>query len=155
MRALIVVTAVGAGLMAGFFFAFSAGVMRALARLTPAQGIAAMQSINVAVINPLFLPVFLGTGVACAALAVWSTLDRQAPGSDPVLAGSLLYLAGAFLVTMICNVPRNNRLATVDPASPEGPRVWSAYLREWTVWNHVRTIASAAATVAFILALRR
>ena len=155
MRVLIVVTAVAAGLMAGFFFAFSAGVMRALARLSPAHGIAAMQSINVAVINPVFLPVFLGTGVACAVLAVWSALDLQRPGSDLVLAGSLLYLAGAFLVTMICNVPRNNRLAKVDPASAEGARVWSAYLREWTAWNHVRTIASAAATVALILALRR
>jgi uncharacterized membrane protein len=55
---------------------------------------------------------------------------------------------------MICNVPRNNRLAKADPASTEGARVWTAYLREWTAWNHVRTIASAAATVAFILALR-
>jgi uncharacterized membrane protein len=112
-----------------------------------------MQSINVAVITPLFLPVFLGTGVACAALAVWSALDLQRPGSHLLLAGSLIYLTGTFLVTMICNVPRNNLLATADPASAAGARLWTAYLREWTAWNHVRTIASAAAAVAFILAL--
>jgi uncharacterized membrane protein len=46
-------TALGCGLMAGFFFAFSAFVMKALARHSAAEGIAAMQSINVAVINPL------------------------------------------------------------------------------------------------------
>jgi uncharacterized membrane protein len=44
----------GCGLMAGFFFAFSAVIMAALARLPPAQGIAAMQTINVVVINPWF-----------------------------------------------------------------------------------------------------
>jgi uncharacterized membrane protein len=153
MRVLIVMTVAGAGLMAGFFFAFSAGVMRALARLAPPQGIAAMQSINVAVINPLFLPVFLGTGVACACLTIVSLLDRQRSGSDLLLAGSLLYLTGTFLVTMICNVPRNNGLAQVDPASAEGARVWGAYLREWTAWNHVRTVTSAAAALALLFAI--
>lgn len=38
--------ALGCGLIAGVFFAFSTFVMSALARLQPAQGIAAMQSIN-------------------------------------------------------------------------------------------------------------
>ena len=37
-------SALGCGLIAGVFFAFSAFVMRALARLEPAQGMAAMQS---------------------------------------------------------------------------------------------------------------
>src|SRR5258705_6992637 len=44
-------TALGAGLVAGVFFAFSSFVMAALARLPPAQAIAAMQSINVTVVN--------------------------------------------------------------------------------------------------------
>ncbi len=44
--ALTFVSALGCGLMAGVFFAFSAFVMHALARLPPAQGIAAMQSIG-------------------------------------------------------------------------------------------------------------
>lgn len=48
-------SALGCGLIAGFFFAFSAVVMKALGKLPPAQGIAAMQSINVVVINPWFL----------------------------------------------------------------------------------------------------
>ncbi|MGH7600945.1 MAG: hypothetical protein ACREOI_31695, partial [bacterium] len=52
--------ALGCGLIAGVFFAFSAFVMKALSRLPPSEGIAAMQSINVAVINPVFLTVFLG-----------------------------------------------------------------------------------------------
>ncbi|PTR10630.1 hypothetical protein C8R32_101160 [Nitrosospira sp. Nsp5] len=50
----------GCGLMAGLFFVFSNSVMKVLARLHPESGIAAMQSINIVIINPLFLTVFLG-----------------------------------------------------------------------------------------------
>lgn len=59
--ALTLFAALGCGLMAGFFFAFSASVIKVLARLPSAEGIAAMQSINVAILNPVFLAAFLGT----------------------------------------------------------------------------------------------
>jgi uncharacterized membrane protein len=45
--ALKIVSAFGCALIAGVFFAFSTFVMSALARLQPAMGIAAMQSINI------------------------------------------------------------------------------------------------------------
>ena len=51
------VTTLGCGLIAGLFFAFSVAVMQALARLPVAWGIAAMQSINSAILNPLFLDI--------------------------------------------------------------------------------------------------
>ena len=151
--ALTLGSALGCGLMAGAFFAFSSFVMKALARLPPAHGIAAMQSINVAVINPLFLGVFLGTAATCTALAVSALVRWHQPGAAFLLAGSLLYLAGTFLVTMVFNVPRNDALAAVDPASAEGARVWAGYLSRWTAWNHVRTLAALAAASALTLAL--
>jgi uncharacterized membrane protein len=150
---LTVCSALGCGLMAGTFFAFSSFAMKALGRLPPAQGIAAMQSINVAVIHPVFLGVFLGTAATCAALAVSSLFRWHHPGAAFLLAGSLLYLAGTFLVTMVFNVPRNNALAAVDPSSAEGARVWASYLSRWTAWNHVRTLAALAAASALTLAL--
>lgn len=55
-------SALGCGLIAGVFFAFSAFVMKALARLPPVQGIAAMQAINVAVLNRWFFAAFFGNG---------------------------------------------------------------------------------------------
>jgi uncharacterized membrane protein len=61
---LTLMTALGCGLIGGTFFAFSAFVMRALSYLPPAHGIAAMQSINVVVLNRWFLPPFCGTAVA-------------------------------------------------------------------------------------------
>jgi uncharacterized membrane protein len=50
-------------------------------------------------------------------------------------------------------LPLNNALATVEPTSGEASAVWSRYLKEWTLWNHVRTIASTAASVLYIAAI--
>ena len=61
----ILVSALGCGLIAGVFFAFSSFVMKALSRIPAAQGIAAMQSINVVVLNPVFLGVFFGAAAGC------------------------------------------------------------------------------------------
>jgi uncharacterized membrane protein len=146
--------ALGSGLIAGLFFVFSAFMMTALARLGAPQGIAAMQSVNVAILNPLFLTVFMGTavlGLVTAVAAIWSW---SADGSGWLLAGSLLYLVGIIVVTMVFNVPLNDALAAVDPASGEGAAMWARYLDVWVKWNHVRTIAGLAALAAFILALR-
>lgn len=152
LYALTLFSALGAGLIAGVFFAFSSFVMTALARIPPAQGIAAMQSINVIVLNPLFLVPFFGTAAACAALAVYSLLSWHKPGAGCMLLGSLLYLAGTVLVTGVFNVPLNNALAAVDPVSADGAGVWVGYGKSWTAWNHVRTAAALAAAALLTIA---
>lgn len=130
----------GAGLVAGIFFAFSTFVMRALGRLRPTEGIAAMQAINVTVINPFFLVAFFGTGALCVFLAFRGAL-----------AASAFYVVGCLLVTMVFNVPLNNRLASVEPG--DAGVLWTHYLARWTLWNHVRTAASFVAAGLFAAAL--
>lgn len=152
--ALTLLCAIGSGLIAGVFFAFSTFVMGALGRLPAPQGIAAMQSINIMVINRWFLGVFIGTAATCGLIAVWSLVGWNAPGAIWRLAGSLLYLVGTLLVTRRFNIPLNDALAAMEPASAEGVAVWTRYLSEWTTWNHVRTVAPLAASACFILALR-
>lgn len=151
--ALTLLAALGSGLIAGAFFAFSTFVMGALGKLPAAHGIAAMQSINVVVINPWFLGVFMGTAAACALLVAAALLTWQEPGAILLLAGALLYFAGTFLVTMFFNVPLNDALAGVAPDSSDGASLWSGYLSTWTNWNHVRTIAALAASAVLTLAL--
>jgi uncharacterized membrane protein len=149
---LTLLSAVGSGLIAGFFFAFSVCVMWALGRLAPAQGVSAMQVINVVVINPLFLGVFLGTAAASALMLVLSLLQWESAGATMRAGGSLLYLIGCFLVTMVFNVPRNDALARVAPDTTEAAALWREYLSRWTAWNHVRMLAALGAAVAFTLA---
>jgi uncharacterized membrane protein len=146
--------ALGSGLMAGLFFVFSVFMMTALARLGAPQGIAAMQSVNVAIINPLFLVVFMGTAMLSLVAAVAAIWNWSAEGSGWLLAGSLLYLVGIIAVTMIFNVPLNDALAAVDPASGEGAALWERYPDVWVKWNHIRTIAGLGALACFIQALR-
>ncbi|WP_414755026.1 DUF1772 domain-containing protein [Anabaena sp. CCY 9910] len=140
--------------MAGVFFAFSTFVMNALARLQPTQGIAAMQSINITVINPLFMTAFLGTGVACMILLISLLLNRHQPSAVYLLAGSLLYIFGTFGVTIIFNVPLNKALAIANPDSTDGVKLWTSYLTNWTFWNHIRTAAALAASALLTIALR-
>jgi uncharacterized membrane protein len=147
------VAALGCGLVAGVFFAFSTFVMKALARIAPGEGIAAMQSINVAVINLWFMTVFLGTAALCVVLLILSLLRWHEAGAAWVLAGAVLYLVGTLLVTIAFNVPRNAALAAITPAAAEGARFWTRYVSEWTAWNHVRTLAALAAAAAFSIAL--
>jgi uncharacterized membrane protein len=154
LEILTVLCALGCGLMAGFFLAFSVCVMAALGKLPPAQGIAAMQSINIVVINPWFLTVFFGTAAACLVLLVGTLWLPGAAGAAYQIAGGVLYLAGCIGVTMLFNVPRNNALARMAPSSSEGAALWASYLTTWTAWNHVRTVASLAAALLFALAFR-
>ena len=144
-------TALGCGLVAGVFFAFSTFVMNALARLQPKEGIIAMQSINITAINPLFMVALFGTAVACIFLAVSSVLKWHQPSAAYLLIGSLLYLIGTVLVTIAFNVPLNDALAIAKPDSTEGANLWARYLTNWTFWNHVRTIAALAAALTLAL----
>jgi len=153
---LTLVATLGCGLIAGVFFAFSSFVMSALARLPPNEGLAAMQSINITVLNRLFLGVFLGTAAPCLALLVWSLLRWRGDGVSPYLmAGSALYLVGCVLVTIVANIPRNESLASLVPGDPAAESQWARYVRDWTAWNHVRAGASLAAATSFGIALGR
>ncbi|HYG86367.1 MAG TPA: anthrone oxygenase family protein [Azospirillum sp.] len=154
LSVLMLAAALGSGMMAGLYFVFSVAVMSALGRLPPAGGIAAMQSINRVILNPWFFLLFFGTAAVCLALAIGAVLAWQAPASATTMAGSLLYLAGNLLVTVLRNVPLNKALAAVDPASGEAAHVWACYLDVWTKWNHVRTLACLLAAGLFTFALQ-
>lgn len=147
------VAAIGSGLVAGIFFAFSTFVMAALGRLPAAQGTAAMQQINITVINPVFMLAFMGTGLVSLALLLATVFDWQGLSAKLILIGALLYLIGCIGVTMIFNVPLNDALAIAKPGTPEAATLWARYLDEWVFWNHVRTVVPAVSMALFIWAL--
>lgn len=154
LLALTLICAVGSALIGGVFYAFSTFVMKALARLPAREGIAAMQSINIAVINPAFLGVFMGTAIVCAMTFVDAIMRWESPRSICLIAGAVLYVVGTVGVTMFGNVPLNNTMAKLREDDPDATNVWMDYVRRWTIWNHVRTAAAIAATVLFMVANR-
>ena len=150
---LAVAATVGSGIMAGLFFAFSTSVMRALSSVTPEAGLVVMQRINVAIVNPLFLLAFLGTGLVSVAVGGLALLTFDRAGRGWLIAGALAYLVGVTGVTAVFNVPLNNALQAVKPDT--APVVWPAYVEAWTPWNHVRTVTALLATVCFAVGLAR
>jgi uncharacterized membrane protein len=153
MIALTLCAAVGSGIVAGIWFAFSNFVMAALERLPADAGSAAMRAINETVLNPGFFLLFLGTGAASLALAALAVIRWEQPGSGLTALGSLLYLAGSIGVTRFRNVPLNEALAAAEPGSAEAGERWAQFLERWVFWNHVRCAGTAAAALAFSLAL--
>lgn len=147
------VAALGCGLNAGVFFTFSTFVMAALKRLPPAQGIAAMQSINVLAVTFMFMSAFFGTALLCIGLGGWAIF---ASGDQPkalLIGGAAVYLVGSIVVTIVGNVPMNNRLATLDADEPASATYWDEYVSRWTALNHIRTLASLAAATLLTIAL--
>lgn len=142
---LVVAAITGAGMVTGLLFAFSNFIMRALAMLQPEHGMFAMQQINGKIINPLFLLFFLGTPILCAIIAVYSLSHLHHAHSVLLLAGCIGYIIGPFGITVLCNVPLNNRLAAVKPA--EGMDIWGQYQVKWQRWNHARTYIGLASVI--------
>lgn len=147
--------ALGSGLTAGVFFAFSSFVLPALSRVPVSQAVTAMQVVNVAVLRSLFMAVFLGTAGLCAVLMTVALFRWGEAGSGFLVASGVLYLVGTFLVTIALNVPLNNMLASLRPEDASTAALWSRYVSRWTPWNHVRTISALAASAGFIVALLR
>ena len=106
-----------------------------------------MNSINETILQSLFMPLFWATTLAGLGLAVIGFLHWREPGSALMAAAGLIYVLGMFGVTMFFNVPLNDALAA------DGAAIWDRYIREWTLWNHVRTVTSLAAGVLFMVAI--
>ena len=148
-----IIALLGSALIGGVFFAFSSFVMRALARIPSSEGIAAMQSINVVVINPSFLGAFMGTAALSLGIFGLALFHWSHPSAISFLAGAIFYFVGTFLVTLFCNVPLNDQLAAVSATDPATRDLWEHYLDRWTMWNHARTVAALVAALMYTVGL--
>ena len=72
----------------------------------------------------------------------------------PALSAAFIYLLGAFGVATLFNVPLNGEIAPLDPSRPKSAGAMVSYISQWTLWNHVRTLASLTAFVLLLLSLR-
>jgi uncharacterized membrane protein len=134
--------AIGSGLIAGIYFAFSAFIMRAFDSLDTSEAVTAMNSINEIILRSLFMPLFFGSTLVSLALVVLALFNWNETGAGVMLIAGAIYFFGMFVCTLVFNVPLNNRLAGVNKASPNTEQVWTHYFKTWSRWNHVRTVSS-------------
>ena len=149
----VILALIGSALIGGIFFAFSSFIMKALARLPSSEGMAAMQSINVVVLNPLFLGVFMGTAVISLLVSILAIWEWEMPAAPYYLIGALLYIVGTFLVTGMGNVPLNNQLAAVTVNDSAARDIWQHYLVRWTRLNTIRMVSATVAAVMILIGL--
>src|SRR5215208_4903100 len=147
------VAALGCGVVAGVFFAFSAFVMRALDRLPAERAVDAMQKINAAAPTPTFMVVLFGTALACGVLTPWSLFVWGESSAVYLLVGVGLYLICAIGLTIVYHIPRNEALARVEAHGAEAESRWSSYVSGWTAWNHLRFAGALAASASLVMAL--
>jgi uncharacterized membrane protein len=147
------VAALGCGVVAGVFFAFSAFVMKALGGLPAERAVDAMQKINAAAPTLAFMVVLFGTALACGVLVLWALFAGGGPSTGYLLVGGSLYLVFAIGLTVFYHVPRNRALDGVEPGAAEAESRWSGYLAGWTAWNHLRFVGALAASASLVIAL--
>ncbi|WP_017624607.1 anthrone oxygenase family protein [Nocardiopsis chromatogenes] len=141
--AVAVAALLATGVYAGLFFAFTVGVMPGLRGVGAQVFVGAMQSINRAIVNPVFLVVFLGAPVLALVTAVSAT---GAGGVAAVAAWAAFALVAAvFVVTVALNIPLNDALEAAGPVEgTEAEAARRAFEAPWVRWNAVRTVLSAA-----------
>lgn len=140
----------GAGLMAGVYFAFSAFIMRALDQLGAATAADAMNAINRVILRSWFMTLFFGSTLLYAVLAGVALFHPEMAGRWLVFSAGLIYLVGMFLCTALFNVPLNNRLAHSNRADNDAAEDWADYSIRWIRWNHLRLACSLAALMLSI-----
>ena len=150
---ILTIASVLTALSAGFFFTWSVSIVSGLGRLSDVGYISAMQAINRAVQNPLFFLVFFGPTIL---LPFASFLNyAQTTRFRLLIVASVIYLGGVIGVTVLGNVPMNNKLDAFDPDSATNQTMATErtnYEGRWNTLNHIRTVSSTLSIVLVIIA---
>jgi uncharacterized membrane protein len=141
-----------AGLVAGLFFAYACSVNLGLARLTDAEYLKAMQSINRAILNSWFFTAFLG---ALILLPLATGLVYKHEGATLLfyylLVAALVYILAVFGVTIFGNVPLNEAVDKFDIASATAEELKRQREIFETPWNRLNLIRTLASVISFVL----
>ena len=140
-----------AALIAGLYYGYSCSVNPGLGKLPDAEYISAMQSINNAILNPVFFFSFMGTLVLLP-LASYLNYNPMQPARFYLLvAAAALYLVGSFGVTLFGNVPLNDALAAFDLKSATATEIHTARLSFEPKWNNLHQIRTVASVICLVL----
>ncbi|HVI48667.1 MAG TPA: anthrone oxygenase family protein [Chitinophaga sp.] len=151
----LVCTALLTALIGGLFYAWSCSVTVGLAKVPDNVYMAAMQSMNREILNPVFFLSFMGTWIMLP-ICTWMSYKQPEIGRFWfLLAATIIYWVGIFGVTSFGNVPLNDALDKFDLANATEQAISAHRLKfegPWNRLNTVRTIASVLTILCVILA---
>ena len=147
------IAVIASAVVSGVFLTFSDFVMRSLNGAKTEAGVEVMQVINREVFRSVFMFLLLGMSALSPILAGIAYFRVDGPASSLIILGGAIYFLGVFVVSLVFNVPMNNRLDAKEYSGPEAATYWTnTYMPHWTFWNYVRAITSAGAAVCFLVA---
>jgi uncharacterized membrane protein len=150
---ILIAAATATALIAGLFYAYSCSVNIALSKLPDEGYIAAMQSINREIQNPLFFASFMGTLI----LLPLSTWMQYRVGVSTVffllLASTITYMIGTFGVTMAGNVPLNEALDKFNFQSSAAAEITRQRIQFEVPWNRLHSIRTVCSFISLVLVL--
>lgn len=147
-NSILVTGGVLTALHAGLLYDFSVDIVPALRSTKGTTHISVMQAINKKIENPVFFLSFFGPMV----LLPWATvLHWGKPQFPALLTASMIQLIACEGVTMVGNIPLNNRLAKIDPerlSEPDADRIRKEFQGPRSPWMRFHTIRTVAAVTA-------
>lgn len=150
---ILIITAVSTALIGGLFYGWSVSVIRGNRVLSDKKYVAFMQATNREIQNLLFFATFFGTAVL---LPVSAFLFYGAyPRFWFLLAAMVCYLLGVFGVTVVGNVPLNNRLDRFEMKAATDKEISAQrknYEERWNFFNHIRSVFSILSILFVVLA---
>jgi uncharacterized membrane protein len=149
----LVLAALATALMAGLFYSWSCSVTIGIARLSDREYLAAMQSMNSAILNPFFFAAFFGALILLPVSTWMHYGQRTSLRFWLLLAATLCYVFGVFGVTVAGNVPLNETLATFDLNAAAANEISAHRTNFEGPWNKLNLIRSAFATVSIVLVI--
>lgn len=145
-------------LMAGLFYAFSVSINLAFTHLPDTQYLLAMQEINKAIVNPVFLFSFLGSPLFLILATLAYRKQPRSPKFGWIFAALVVFIVGSFGVTILGNIPLNKQLEgfSLRGLSAEQAKVMrTAFAESWNNWHTIRTICSVCSLVLLVTACLR
>jgi uncharacterized membrane protein len=153
MKVLLFTTILFSGLVAGLLYGYSCSVNIGLKSLADNEYIKAMQSINIAIQNPIFFVSFMGL-LFVFPITTYLLYQQQNIFFYLFVAAMLIYVVGVFGVTIFCNVPLNEQLAKfpiLTATQLEISAMRKLFEKHWNLYHSIRTIAAIMAFALTIL----
>jgi uncharacterized membrane protein len=140
------------GLMAGVFGIYANAIMPGLRKTDDRTFVASFQSIDRAIINPLFMTTFF-SGLVLPALAVALLVSDDERSVLPWAAAAFVLYLFVVVTTIAVNVPRNDGIKAAgrpDDIADLGAVRRRFDERRWARWNAERAVLSLAAFACLI-----
>ena len=145
LKILLLATGLVTALITGLFYSYSCSVNPWLKKLSDIEYLRAMQSINRAILNPVFFMSFIGTLLLLPASA-WMIYRNEggSPSFYVMVTAALIYGIGVFGITIFGNIPLNDALDKFDTRTAQNSEIEFQRNKFETSWNRfhfIRTIA--------------